>query len=221
MRPRTKDQHLPKCVYFRHGAHYLVKSGKWTRIDSLDDYIKTGAISNPNYGLRFQRSSPEEARLNLPPEPSYEGMNQKQARRAHLTWKHKCALARSMARVEAGAAHFEDVVDLWAGLLYSRSKMRAKKSGIEFSITKQDVIGVAKRSQWHCEVTRIPFDTTRKHQVKSKRPFVPSLDRIDSNKGYTPENIRLVCFAVNAAMGAWGEEILKQIALSYVASNDL
>lgn len=29
MRPRKKDRHLPACVHFRHGAYYLVKSGKW------------------------------------------------------------------------------------------------------------------------------------------------------------------------------------------------
>lgn len=28
-RPRTKDKHLPKNVYHRHGAYYFVKAGKW------------------------------------------------------------------------------------------------------------------------------------------------------------------------------------------------
>ncbi len=32
MRPRKKDRHLPPCVHFRHGAFYLVKGGKWTRL---------------------------------------------------------------------------------------------------------------------------------------------------------------------------------------------
>jgi integrase len=31
-RPRVKDKHLPRNVYFRHGAYYYVKGGKWTRI---------------------------------------------------------------------------------------------------------------------------------------------------------------------------------------------
>lgn len=29
MRPRKKDRHLPRCVYFKHGAYYLVKGGVW------------------------------------------------------------------------------------------------------------------------------------------------------------------------------------------------
>lgn len=32
MRPRKKDRHLPKCVYRRRGAYYLVTRGKWERL---------------------------------------------------------------------------------------------------------------------------------------------------------------------------------------------
>jgi len=32
MRPRQRDRHLPPCVYLRHGAFWLVKRGKWTRL---------------------------------------------------------------------------------------------------------------------------------------------------------------------------------------------
>jgi integrase len=32
MRPRKKDRHLPACVYHVHGAYWLVKKGKWTRL---------------------------------------------------------------------------------------------------------------------------------------------------------------------------------------------
>ena len=33
-RPRKKDRHLPPCVYFKHGAYWLVRGGKWTRLGS-------------------------------------------------------------------------------------------------------------------------------------------------------------------------------------------
>lgn len=29
MRPRKTDRHLPACMYFKHGAYYLVRKGKW------------------------------------------------------------------------------------------------------------------------------------------------------------------------------------------------
>lgn len=31
-RRRQRDKHLPPCVYFKHGAYYLVKAGKWERL---------------------------------------------------------------------------------------------------------------------------------------------------------------------------------------------
>lgn len=34
MKPRKKDRHLPPCMYLKHGAYYLVKKGKWVRLDS-------------------------------------------------------------------------------------------------------------------------------------------------------------------------------------------
>lgn len=33
-RNRKKDRHLPACVYQKHGAFFLVKNGRWTRLGS-------------------------------------------------------------------------------------------------------------------------------------------------------------------------------------------
>lgn len=45
-RPRTAGRHLPPCVYFKHGAYWLVKKGKWTRLgeglaEALAAYAET------------------------------------------------------------------------------------------------------------------------------------------------------------------------------------
>lgn len=39
----------------------------------------------------------------------------------------------------------------------------------------------------------------------------PSIDRIDSSKGYVYSNIRIVCFALNAFYNTWGEEAVQPI----------
>lgn len=71
------------------------------------------------------------------------------------------------------------------------------------------------RAQGRCEVTGIPFnDTLLSGRV---RPWKASIDRIDSEEGYHPENCRLVCVAVNAAMREWGEQILWTIANALVS----
>lgn len=48
MRARTKDKHLPPCVYLKHGAYWLVKKGKWERLgkdlaEALTAYAKLTA----------------------------------------------------------------------------------------------------------------------------------------------------------------------------------
>lgn len=54
MRPRKTDRHLPPCVYLRHGAYWLVKKGKWTRLAAdlpaaLAEYARI--ISHPAGGM--------------------------------------------------------------------------------------------------------------------------------------------------------------------------
>lgn len=44
-RPRKKDRHLPACMYYRHGAFYLVRRGAWRRLGtdlqaSLREYAR-------------------------------------------------------------------------------------------------------------------------------------------------------------------------------------
>jgi hypothetical protein len=45
-----------------------------------------------------------------------------------------------------------------------------------------------------------------------KHPYGPSLDRINSQKGYVRGNVRLVCTAVNFGLGQWGDEVFLPIA---------
>ena len=58
-----------------------------------------------------------------------------------------------------------------------------------------------------CEVTGIEFDFTA-----AKGPFSPSIDRVRAGGKYTEENCRVVCWALNSAMGTWGLEPVLKIA---------
>lgn len=54
MRPRTKDRHLPACVYEKHGAFWYVKGGKWRKIgtdlhSALTEYARI--VSAPTEGM--------------------------------------------------------------------------------------------------------------------------------------------------------------------------
>lgn len=53
-RPRKTDRHLPQCVYFRSGAYFYVKGGKWIRLaKDLPEALKAygSLITEPSSGM--------------------------------------------------------------------------------------------------------------------------------------------------------------------------
>lgn len=100
--------------------------------------------------------------------------------------------------------------------MLKKAKANAKARGLECRITLDDLFDLSRRSKGECELTGIKFrygaDRTLPASVKRKRIWAPSIDRIDSSKGYTPDNVRLVCFSVNAALQEFGDKVLLKIA---------
>lgn len=100
-----------------------------------------------------------------------------------------------------------------ASLLVSECRRRCKKKNIPFDLD-QHIEEIQNRiSMGLCEVSGFPLNTT----VCAGRPFnTPSLDRINPKDGYLYNNIRIVAFAVNAAMGDWGEDAFKKIMKTWM-----
>lgn len=103
--------------------------------------------------------------------------------------------------------------DMALSEIYTRHKRRATKVGIKWDLTKIEIASLITRADGRCEVTGVEFSN---HKIGSsnRRPYTPSIDRIDSSKGYTLNNCRLVCVATNLAMNEWGEEVLVVLARS-------
>lgn len=79
------------------------------------------------------------------------------------------------------------------------AKKRAKSLNIE--ITKQDVIDLYHKQRGLCALTRFPM-THLGYIPRGRSEFIMnrfniSVDRIDSSKGYTIDNIQLVCAIIN------------------------
>ena len=64
-----------------------------------------------------------------------------------------------------------------------------------------------------CEMTGLPFD----FYATGIQWNSPSIDRITPALGYIYQNIRVVCFGINAAMGSWGEAVLRKIVGAWLA----
>jgi hypothetical protein len=97
----------------------------------------------------------------------------------------------------------------WCKTMFLNAERRAKGRR-PFTLAPTDLHAIWKRSGGRCEVSGIPFDLEAADS-RIKRPFAPSIDRIDSRMGYQPGNVRLVCMMVNFAMSSWGEEPLRKL----------
>jgi hypothetical protein len=99
----------------------------------------------------------------------------------------------------------------WLIQIACTARKRAAKKGIRYTLEEADLALLLNRSRGLCEVSGIAFVVDEKPNGR-RRPFFPSLDRIDNSDGYTFRNTRLVCSIVNIAMNEWGEEPLRKLA---------
>lgn len=99
----------------------------------------------------------------------------------------------------------------WLTRRYHAAHSRAKRRDIDISICRGDMDRLFRRAKGRCELTGIPFDLSQPDKGE-RQPFRMSLDRIDAEQGYHFENCRLVCSAVNFAMGQWGDAALYEMA---------
>lgn len=101
-----------------------------------------------------------------------------------------------------------------ASELLKHTKGRAKKKQLACEIDLDWVNRELLTTRFRCALSGIPF-SFEPHRLSLKRPFAPSIDRIDPNLGYLPTNCRIVCVLANIAMNQWGERALAQFAAAY------
>jgi hypothetical protein len=166
-RPRKNNTGLPRCVFFRHGAYYYVKQGKWTNIGT-------------NRERAIERAKEFEP---IPVEPVVNLS-------MFLTAKFKTLKARPHART---------------------GRLKA------VSIDLDHVLALARATEWRCAVTGLPFTL---ETINGRKPYAPSIDRIDNSLDYTPGNVRIVCVAANLAMNVWGEEVLLRMTRGLLRRKD-
>ncbi len=114
------------------------------------------------------------------------------------------AKARNRDRTQENKKHREAyATDFYYRLyfLISGAQRRAGKANLAFDLDKDWI----KKQLPICAKTKIHFDLS---QTKAGcNPFAPSVDRIDSKKGYTKENTQIVCWAYNAGKNGFDEDI--------------
>ena len=76
----------------------------------------------------------------------------------------------------------------------SKKRGIKRKSCAEYDLSFNQIQEMKITQQNKCEISGIEL------QWKTKSPFMASIDRIDPNRGYTRDNVRLVCWIVNCGM---------------------
>lgn len=99
--------------------------------------------------------------------------------------------------------------------MVSAARTRAREYNWSFDLTDYLPQLEARLDRGFCEMTGLPFD-----RENAKGWNVPSLDRIDSGKGYLYSNVRIISFGMNAALNNWGEDVLETMVLAWLARRD-
>ncbi|MBX9900814.1 MAG: hypothetical protein K2Y28_08530 [Burkholderiaceae bacterium] len=94
-------------------------------------------------------------------------------------------------------------------------RCRSKAGNIPLRITASDIEKMRDASRGFCSITGIQFNDS-KPTGKRFRPWMPSVDRIDSSLPYTSDNCRLVCAYANIAINDLGEEEFFKLAKMFI-----
>lgn len=128
--------------------------------------------------------------------------------RMQIPREHDLRIVGEMRAAVSGYTTSETVTPSVKALLLRRlssARSRKGRDGIECHLQIDDLLEMYAATQGRCSVSGVPFDITNEDDKKWRRPFRPSIDRINADGHYTKDNTRLVCSLMNFAMGAWGE----------------
>ena len=127
--------------------------------------------------------------------------------------KRRASQCRSCHSKASSAAHsnaYHTSTEARAKDLCRTTRARALKKGVPHDLTVEWLN--AKLEKGLCEVTQLPFVMEGGKLNGGNRSFAPSLDRTDPTKGYTMDNVKVVCWIYNGAKGVGTHEDVIKLA---------
>lgn len=112
---------------------------------------------------------------------------------------HKCAIAKIIKDNGGVTLNYTGTTN-FAGGTYAQWKCSAKRRGYEWTITKEVVEKKFEDQKGVCALSGI------KMEPRTKSPYRPSIDRIDSKKGYVEGNFQFICSMVNVMKNKFDED---------------
>jgi len=86
-------------------------------------------------------------------------------------------------------------IPAWIHKLVASARSRAKARFIPFQLTERDVVELFRQQNGKCYWFKVDLFCSEQR----RHPRLPSLDRVNSDKGYCYGNVVLACWAANQA----------------------
>lgn len=192
---------LPRGVVRKRDNYYLR-----FRILGTETYIPLPKIDDPSFGDALAQAR---LRHTLTPRPE-------RHRRRWPATHHLSAVAIKADRKRSKGYGAGQSPPSWIVNLAREARKRAARKSLLFDLTIPQLGTLVRRADDRCEVSGLPF--VHEPGDFRRRPFAPSLDRIDSGQGYTYSNVRIVCCCVNAALNEWGDDVFWMMVFSAVSA---
>jgi hypothetical protein len=106
-----------------------------------------------------------------------------------------------------------------AKAMWTTAKKRAEERGWEFNLTPEWI--QERLEAGFCQATGLPIELSSEEPFKGGhfRPWTPSLDRTDCTKGYTMDNVKVVCWMYNQAKGVATHSDVLRLAEALVVTH--
>lgn len=108
----------------------------------------------------------------------------------------------------------------WAKEAIKKVRSRSRERKIPFNLTVSALEEVMERQGRRCALTGCEFDLgfSEKH---SRRPFAPSVDRLDVSKGYLIGNFRITTVIANLARQDFGDGVFLRMCAETAQNKNL
>jgi hypothetical protein len=101
---------------------------------------------------------------------------------------------------------------------YRESRKGATRREISFQLTEDEFRNIWKKQKGKCALSGI--DLTLEHgSISTPNPTRMSIDRIDSEYGYTASNVQLITWQLNSAKNVWSNQQLIEVCKLVAAKN--
>ena len=98
---------------------------------------------------------------------------------------------------------------------HSTKERNAKGKNQIFDINIDFLMGMLERQQGKCCITGVNLEHTHNNWKSA------SIDRIDNKRGYTIDNVRLICYGANIAMARLTEQEFIELCKAVANQNSL